>query len=305
MSTQLKSEARDPGQPEPDLNNPPAFEDAHIRLRSEGRELVIDTGERPEADELDVHPEREENGETSAPATGEHPPTPQGEEQRITGFSEDSRRRLRRKLHSIRRDAEGVFLTLTYQHTTPTPQKAKDHLDAFWKRLERWMNEEGVGRISCVWKMEPQERGVPHFHMIVYGATYIDAQEVSRLWHEVTDEVDHRHRKAGVDVERAVNRDGKLSAYLAKYMDETYREWPHPNGCPYTGRWWGVRGRDHLPRAPWDEAPIYLDQHEAEAMIRSLLDEWDVDIPEGVVPASLRICTRGDPAEWMEAHLPI
>jgi hypothetical protein len=138
--------------------------------------------------------------------------------------------------------------------------------------------------------------------LIVYGVRFIPAQEVSRLWHEVTEETDHRHRKAGVDVERAVNKDGKLIAYIGKYLAECYDEWPGDR-CAYTGRWWGVRGRKHLPRADWDEAAIYLEQREARALIRSLLDRWGADLPEGVIPPSLHVCTRGDPAEWIDEHL--
>lgn len=291
MSTKHTSKSRDP------LDRP-ALDEAHIRMRSDGRQLVIDTGPEPEADDLDVHPEAEGQAEQ-----GEGMPvTPQGEEQRVKGFSADSRRRLRKKMHAVRRDAEGVFLTLTYQHTRPTPREAKAHLDAFWKRLRRWLDDADIGRISCIWKMEPQERGTPHFHLIVYGTQFIPAQTVSRLWHEVTDETDHRHRKAGVDVERAVNEDGKLTAYLGKYMAEEYDEWPAED-VVYTGRWWGVMGRKHLPRAPWDEAAVYIDQNEAKALIRSLLDEWGVDLPNGVIPPSLCICTRGDPTGLMESLL--
>ena len=296
MTTQHGEKAHDPGQA---LEDRRAFDEAHIRIRGDGRQLVIDTGEEPEADDLDVHPQRESGGdlETDAPT-----PTPQGDEQRITGFSADSRRRLRRKMYAIRRDADGVFLTLTYHQTNPTCKEAKSHLDAFWKRLTRWLDEEDVGRISCIWKMEPQRRGVPHFHLVVYGPQFIPARKVSRLWHEVTGEPDHRHRKAGVDVERAVNEDGKLTAYLGKYMAETYDEWPNED-TTYTGRWWGVKGRDHVPWAPWDNAKVYLDQNEAKRLIRQLLDEWGIDIPSGVIPPSLCICTRGDPHDWIDEHL--
>lgn len=257
-------------------------------MRGEGRQIFISTGRDLSLDDELPDGKDEADREVS---------TPGGEEQRITGFSADSRRRLRSKMHTIRRDAEGVFLTLTYQHTDPTCREAKRHLDTFWKRLRRWLEEDGVGRISCVWKMEPQERGTPHFHLIVYGVSFINAQKVSRLWHEVTDEVDHRHRKAGVDVERAVNEDGKLQAYLAKYLAKTYDHWPGPQDLTYTGRWWGIMGRDHVPWAQWDETAVQVHQKEAERLIRDLLDEWEVDIPDDVIPPTLTVNTRGDPSK--------
>lgn len=231
--------------------------------------------------------------------------TPQAEEQRITSFSPKSRRRLRKTLHSVRRDAPAVFVTLTYHETAPTPFEAKEHLDAFVKRLFRWLSADmqGVCDPSLVWKMEPQERGVPHFHMILYGTDFVPVQKLCRIWHESTSESSRQHLKAGVDVERAVNENGKVQGYLSKYMSKTHEEWPGEAGFLYTGRWWGVRGRKALPVAEWTPV-LDLDRHEAEAIIRTLLDEWEADLPSYVVPPSLEICTRGDPYEWLIKNLP-
>jgi hypothetical protein len=269
-------------------------------MRGGGRQLVIDVGEEPDADDLDVHPDREDE----APATEVHPPTPQGEDQHITGFSDCARRRMRKRVHAMKRDEGGLFITVTYHETTPTPQEAKNHLDRFWKQLKR-----RFPGISAIWKMEPQERGVPHFHLLLYGQQFIPVQLLSSIWHDVTDETSHQHRKSGVDVEgRSVNEDGKLQAYMGKYMAKTYDGWPGAEpGDPWaeTGRWWGCLGRKNLPWAGWDDAKIYLDQHEAKALIRELLTEWDVDLPDGVIPPSLCICTRGDPEDWVDKNLPL
>jgi hypothetical protein len=272
-------------------------------MRGGGRQLVIDTGEEPEADDLDIHPNRE----NEAPAMEAHPPTPQGKDQHVTGFSGCARRRMRKCLHGMRRDADGLFLTLTYHETDPTPEECKTHLDLFWKRLRR-----KFPGISSIWKMEPQERGIPHFHLIVYGVQFVPISRLLSMWHEVTDETSDEHRQpgsGGVEVEEPfVNEDGKLQAYMGKYMAKTYDVWPGAEpGDPWykPGRWWGKKGRENLPWAEWDDAKIYLDQHEAKALIRHFLTEWGVDIPEGVVPPSLCICTRGDPQDWIEEHVPV
>ena len=299
MSTQLKPKARDPSQAGPNLNDRPALDEAHIRLRSPGRQLVIDTGggaDEVEAHELDVDPEAEGTPE----ANGEDSP-PVALDQTIRGFSADSRRRLRKRLHALRRDAEGLFITLTYHQTKPDPERAKRDLDAFWKRLRR-----RFGGVSAVWKMEPQERGVPHFHLMIFGVDYIPARWLSLIWHQITDEPDSRHKRAGVDLEAFVNQDGKLQAYMADYMEETYEGWPGAEeGDPWAepGRWWGCLSREDLPWADWDDAPIYLDAHEARALIRSLLDDWDADLPDEVIPPTLTINTRGDPAEVLHELL--
>lgn len=257
-----------------------------IRLRGHGRQVFISTG-RDLSRNQDLEVEEGENEQ----------PSKRGN---ITGFSEKSRRRLRERVHAIRRDTVGVFLTLTYHETDPTPEKLKEDFRAFWKVLQRTYNQEHVSNLSCVWKMEPQERGTPHIHMIVYGVSYIDAQTVSKVWHRVTEETSEKHRKSGVDVQTAVNEDGKLQAYLSKYMAEVYDGWPGAEeGDPWaeTGRWWGFKGREHLPVAEWEETQVKLHQKEAENLIEELLDEWGVDMPEGVIPPSLVINTRGDPGE--------
>jgi hypothetical protein len=317
IETQQAGQADDPAHPE----DRRAFDDAHIRMRGDGRQLVIDTGQEPEADGLDVHPDREAEVEDEAdteaptvesiigvvrPIAGDGAPslTPSGHEQIMHGFSGCARRRLRKRLHSMERGADGLFLTLTYHEADPTPEECKADLDRFWKRLDR-----RFPGISAIWKMEPQDRGVPHFHLLVYGQSFIPAPLLSSIWHEVTAETTDEHRKSGVDVEsRSVNENGKLQGYMAGYMAETYDKWPGAEpGDPWaeTGRWWGCLGRESLPWAGWDEAKIHLDQHEAQAIIRQLLTEWEVDLPDRVVPPSLCICTRGDPQDWIDEHLPV
>jgi len=306
MSTQLKSNARDPGKAGPDLSNPPAFDEAGIWVRSDGRQLKISTGADPEADRLNVHPAAE-NGEESAPATGEHSPTPVRQGGDIGGFSQNSRRRLRDRLHSMEREEPGLFVTLTYHEHLPTPEEAKADLDAFGK----WVLRHFPGA-SITWKLEPQKRGWPHFHCIITGVEYIPIQKMAAAWHRITEEGSYQHRDAGVDVEPMVNENGKLQAYMADYMEETYEGWPSIMGhrtenieaaaewADYTGRWWGVIGRDNFPWAAYDDAPVYLNRSEAQFLIRELLDEWESDLPEGVIPPTLTVNARGDPTEMLD-----
>jgi len=301
MSTQLKSDARDPS-----LDEKQAFDEAGIWIRSEGRQLKISTGEDPEADDLDVHPDHEEGWATDE-ADGEESPTPTRERGDIGGFSEDSRRRLCDRLHSMKRAADGLFITLTYHEHLPTPEEAKEDLDAFGKWVLRHFPA-----TSITWKLEPQDRGWPHFHCIITGVEYIPIQKMAAAWHRITDDGSWQHRESGVDVEPMVNENGKLQAYMADYMEETYDGWPSIMGegtenikaavdwAQYTGRWWGVIGRQNFPWAEYDEAPVYLNRSEAQFLIRELLDEWETDIPDGVIPPSLTINTRGDPSDVLE-----
>jgi hypothetical protein len=210
-----------------------------------------------------------------------------GTRQKITGFSDRSRRNLREWVHAVKRDAESLFLTLTYHKADRTPQAAKEDLDRFCKRLARRFPEAAV-----IWKMEPQERGVPHFHLLVYNVPFIPVQKIAAVWHDCTPETSEQHRKAGVDLERSVQSDDdKLQAYLCKYMDKTFdTDWESP------GRFWGIRQRSNLPLARWEKVTT-LTRDEAQRVIMGLLDRWGVELPDVVNIPTLRYNTASAPAK--------
>ncbi len=89
-----------------------------------------------------------------------------GDRGNISEFSARSRRALLTLVNSINRDVVSVhcvrFVTLTFPGEFPTIKASKRHLDALLKRFERhW------GRRAIIWKIEPQGRGAPHFHLLV------------------------------------------------------------------------------------------------------------------------------------------
>lgn len=284
----------------PRLCDSPTMDDAGVWMRPEGRQLVISTGRTPEKEE-----EEGDDPERGDPPDMEEKATPPARERGdITGFSEDARRRLRDRLHAMKRDASGLFVTLTYHEHLPTPEEAHEDLDNFG----RWVQRHFPG--TCiVWKKEPQDRGWPHFHMLITGVEYIPVQRMAGAWHSITEETSIQHRKSGVDVEPMVNEDGKLQNYFAKYMAECYDGWPAIMGhrmenavaakawSDRTGRWWGVIGRDNFPWADWDIQPRRLTRPQARKLIGLLLDEWGTDLPEGVIPRTLTVNCRGDPAD--------
>ncbi|MDP8267364.1 MAG: hypothetical protein P9L97_01430 [Candidatus Tenebribacter davisii] len=92
-----------------------------------------------------------------------------GTRQAIITFTARSRKNLIDKLSSLDRDiitsSGAAFLTLTYANRYPTDKDAKIHLRSFMRRLERV-----VGRkLGFVWRLESQERGAPHFHLLIFG----------------------------------------------------------------------------------------------------------------------------------------
>lgn len=157
---------------------------------------------------------------------------------RISEFTKKSRLRLMREMSKMRRDALPVLVTLTYPAVYPdNPKIWKRHLDNFLKRLQR-----KYPNISGVWKLEPQKRGAPHFHLLVWGAPYLGLLHcVALMWFQVVGSGDEKHLRAGTRVEQVKSQRGVMF-YASKYLGkEITVDW----GC--AGRFWGKFGKESLP----------------------------------------------------------
>lgn len=160
----------------------------------------------------------------------------------ISTFTRGSRRRLMQKIAKTKKVILPVFVTLTYPAEFPAAScEWKRHIDVFSKRLER-----AFPKVGYFWKLEPQKRGAPHYHLIVWGALYVDLLGwVGRNWYEVVGSGDEKHLRAGTRVEKVRSWQGVL-AYAAKYLGKVLDlpdNWDHP------GRFWGVRGAENIPWA--------------------------------------------------------
>jgi hypothetical protein len=172
----------------------------------------------------------------------------------ITGFTAKSRRRLLDLLNRTHSDAIPLFVTLTYPASWPErPAEWKRHLDVFAKSLARV----GRGRLSAVWKLEPQRRGAPHFHLLVWGVRHLHRFRdwLSAVWYRIVDSGDERHLRAGTQAAQVKSRRGVMW-YASKYMSKAVAAagWVNP------GRFWGVLNRDALPLADdvTMEVPVWL-----------------------------------------------
>lgn len=212
-------------------------------------------------------------------------PPPQAELRgECDGFSEDSQRRLKLVLHSIRRDAElPVMVTLTFPaELTVTPSEAKACRLAWEKRMRRrygprWCN---------VWRLEAHPemslrlgRVHPHFHLLTWGAWY-DLAEVSRTWQAVVWEVlkideclsddegmpvAEKHRAAGTNCERLRCWGGVL--YCGKNYIAKAEEFP----LGKAGRVWGWHNRAALPMAEEIRIPL---THAQAVTVRLAVEDW-------------------------------
>lgn len=159
---------------------------------------------------------------------------------KIRSFSRRSRIRLMRVLSRLDKSKMPYFITLTYPSSYPSSREAKGDLKAFAKRLVRLAPTAGL-----IWKMEYQERGAPHFHLLVWGLDRFSLtflrKWVSRAWFEVVGSGDERHLKAGTNVQRVRSWRGVMF-YASKYMG---KEVEVADDEP--GRFWGMLNAKALP----------------------------------------------------------
>lgn len=166
----------------------------------------------------------------------------------IGGFSSAARRRLMYFIASVKRDAGlPLFITLTYPEEFPDPKQSKKHLDIFFKRLQRAHPEHGT-----VWKLEPQERGAPHFHLMTWGCDLLELMRfVPQAWYEIAGGGDYKHfiwHSGEFGNQHCVQQVRKFEGvrnYASKYLGKTFEVagWSEQ----WTGRFWGVINRSNIP----------------------------------------------------------
>ena len=163
----------------------------------------------------------------------------------ISGFSESSRSRLLRMVACLNKEDIGLplFITLTYPEIYPSnPEIWKDHLHNFRRELQRqW---EGM---AAIWRLEPQERGAPHYHLMVWGCEGLLKRKswLSRKWFEVVGSGDLNHLKAGTSVEPAKRWRG-VRSYVSKYLAKIEKGGKKQVFDYPVGRYWGVWNKPGL-----------------------------------------------------------
>jgi hypothetical protein len=171
---------------------------------------------------------------------------------KITGFSAQSRGRLFDIFNSMEIRNAVIFITLTYEKDQTDAQTAKAHLRSFIKRIQRLYK----GReMAFVWRMEFQERGAVHFHVMAFNLPFTPKETIKSMWAQVIGGYDPFTRIEMIySAKKTMNYVGKyvakvnppdlggfnpltyLSAYQAKHGDEI-------------GRVWGIIGKSNLPMA--------------------------------------------------------
>jgi hypothetical protein len=189
---------------------------------------IFSEGGRYSAVKLHI-PSRQTQDERNMPRRGD-----------VVGFSRKSRKRLFDLLAQIPDKAYSpgvLFVSLTYPNEFPSePEIYKPHLEAFIKRFYRKIGKE----TPVLWRLEFQERGAPHFHLLIFGCRRLDIAWLSRTWYEVVDSGDEKHLAAGTNV-MFVKDLRAILRYVSKYVA---KESPGHNAKG--GRVWGIRHKELL-----------------------------------------------------------
>ena len=189
-----------------------------------------------------------------APSQSKASPGGGGLRGKIWEFSRGARRRMMEEIFSLNLDAIQLpyFITLTYHESWPEdPAAWKAQLNALEKRIERaW------GPVSYYWRLEFQERGAPHFHLLLWLQEpdlreWHPTHRITRLrnniawwWNEIAGEGSMKHYDAGTQVKKCESM-RHLAGYLSKYVakPEQFSE-----SCKHPGKLWGRRRPEWLPR---------------------------------------------------------
>jgi len=152
-----------------------------------------------------------------------------------------------------------IFITLTYGQKFPDIETAKYHLELFIAKLKY-----RFPKLAGVWRIELQERGAPHFHLLMTYLPFIDKKEICIMWEKIIGK-EYRNnskpfggsrRKTFTRIELCKTKK-KVMAYLGKYVAKKTEE-PQSGDSGFNtiayrqicGKHWGIIGRENLPYAP-------------------------------------------------------
>lgn len=182
----------------------------------------------------------------------------------ISAFSRKSRKRLlemcaRLDLAQIVREKPVIFITLTYAAQFPSTEVSKQHLRAFLERIRRFAPD-----ASGIWRLEYQERGAPHYHLILFNLPFLSKRELTAMWGEIVglewwDTSRLLPRPPMTRIE-SIKQPRKAMAYVSKYVakHEDSSSDSGFNDVPYlhAGRWWGIFNKEKLQFAELVEIVI-------------------------------------------------
>jgi hypothetical protein len=150
------------------------------------------------------------------------------------------------------------FSTLTYPGEFARDRATwRSHIRAFFKRLRRRFDIQAI-----VWKLEPQRRLAPHYHMMIFSHDEITNEAIAGMWHDIAGGEDPTHLawhlgELGGKNKPCTSRinfyDG-VKSYCSKYCSKEIEGDTLP-GWWRGGRFWGVIGELPITLQTVDVSP--------------------------------------------------
>lgn len=179
---------------------------------------------------------------------------------KVQGLSNKARTRLIRFLATIGRGDQGWFVTLTYWRFSEDWNEWKRDLHTFIKTLRRFADG-----VCGVWRLEFQERGAPHFHLLLWFGVPVDHAELDAhcrdAWLRIIDQDAPETRAYAVTVDPIMDMQSS-AFYLSLYQSKDKND----RKDIQTGRLWGVIGREHLQTEPFRE--VGMDERQMQQLRR-------------------------------------
>lgn len=164
-----------------------------------------------------------------------------GVRQKISEWSDKSRRACETHIRNVPEGSIKCFLTLTYPESFPVDGKlVKKHLH----NMKQWFKRRGV---SGVWFLEFQRRGAPHYHAFLGSWPISGVRGVSEAWYRIVGSEDPKHlawhlgELSGRPCLELMHKPHAASAYASKYATKADQK-KVPEGYEHVGRFWGHWG---------------------------------------------------------------
>jgi hypothetical protein len=176
----------------------------------------------------------------------------------VTEFTANSRRRFLRELATIMASEPAYTMALTVPGGDVSTITHKSVKLAFKKLNGRRAAHPLFSGVSGYWKLEVQERGAIHYHLLIYGLESAELRAAFQKWlatqwnallcasltpKQTKDHLWWHSRADNMELVRS-------TAYFAKYVGKS------EVAGEMTGRWWGWFNKTSLPKAPPQICPL-------------------------------------------------
>lgn len=185
---------------------------------------------------------------------------------KVNGLSKKSRRKLFNYILRLEQRVGFYFVTLTY------PKEYETNYEIWKKQLHQLYSSlrYHYPKMGFLWKLEFQQRGAPHFHLLMFDPSSPKEREIGKLikehWYRIVGQKSKSFRHWGTDT-KAIHDIKGSGFYLAMYQTkDTYIP-----ADMMSGRMWGVYGRNKMPMSEQGTENLSLDKY---TLLKRICRKW-------------------------------